>query len=627
MQMNLILLTLIAPACLARQLTVDQQSGAARFGPFDLPGSRSSKSPGSLAYRAPDPDGETVHLRNPTDHGAFIRQCPCVERVIDPEAAAEAGDGMCADGASSGRLVTKFWVYGQLIVHELLASVDEPTCVPDIVPIFPENQSRDSMEMCPIAVENANANCPTGINTQRPGITGDVFYSTDENYEQLTLRQPGTCFFRTSPGHLLPTAPTPDGYTMVAGDLRVSQHCALTAVQTLWMREHNRLCSQMNEEATFAGMDADQKWARAKAVVIAKLQQVTLQWLQDIGITADNVCAVEPTDATAQVSLEFGTVAMRFGHTMVNDNVGGEATKRTFHCEKIANAGPDGYSAANGDFVSHWVGNTQSTPSYEQNGRGTRVMCDSLFGDDVVENQQIKNVYRAMDQRIPKYVGLSQCYGHTPDPEIAASDPYAYPGSMAEGANDPVNRASPFGGIGPLNYRIISDQFCRTLRYGGFWTDDVAAVAGFEAEIRATSVSDIESANADLNGEPTAFNRDDKVGHWEGFRMADPTVSPPGTTERTPAGPVDVTVPGAAAPGAAPIVTPPSVPPPPFSLPPNDTASQPAPAPEAPQETPNTSSEPAPAPHPPHQAPTTRDPPVTNPTPSALSAWLGFFRG
>ena len=174
---------------------------------------------------------------------------------------------MCADGASSGRLVTKFWVYGQLIVHELMASVDQPQCTPDVVPIFPENQSRDSMEMCPGAVEGAT-DCPTGINTQRPGITGDVIYSPDENYEQKTLRQPGTCFLRTSPGHLLPTAPTPEGYTMVAGDLRVAQHCALTGVHTLWMREHNRLCTQMNEEAQFANMDADQKFARAKAVRI-----------------------------------------------------------------------------------------------------------------------------------------------------------------------------------------------------------------------------------------------------------------------------------------------------------------------------------------------------------------------
>lgn len=75
-------------------------------------------------------------------------------------------------------------------------------------------------------------------------------------------------------------------------------------------------------------------------VVVAKLQQVALQWLQDIGITADNVCATEPTEQTAEVSLEFAIVAMRFGHTMVNDNVGGEATKNTFHCEQIASAGP-----------------------------------------------------------------------------------------------------------------------------------------------------------------------------------------------------------------------------------------------------------------------------------------------
>lgn len=99
---------------------------------------------------------------------------------------------------------------------------------------------------------------------------------------------------------------------VVAGDARASENIALTATQTLFAREHNRIVgllpSSLSEEA---------KFQIARRVVIAEMQYVTYQeFLPASGIHLPAYRGYNPhVDAT--LSTEFATVGYR-AHSMIH---------------------------------------------------------------------------------------------------------------------------------------------------------------------------------------------------------------------------------------------------------------------------------------------------------------------
>ena len=95
----------------------------------------------------------------------------------------------------------------------------------------------------------------------------------------------------------------------------------------LWMREHNRLCDVIEATPSLANKSPNQKFDIAKAVVTAKLQQITVTgFLPALGITQADLEAAVPKLGNSFVSVEF-SMAYRLGHTMIPDNVGNLVSK------------------------------------------------------------------------------------------------------------------------------------------------------------------------------------------------------------------------------------------------------------------------------------------------------------
>ncbi|GAB3857888.1 peroxidase family protein [Dactylosporangium cerinum] len=71
------------------------------------------------------------------------------------------------------------------------------------------------------------------------------------------------------------------GHAAVAGDQRANENIALTAVQTLFAREHNRIVDLLP-----ASLSAEQRFQIARRVVIAEQQYITYeQFLPALGVT------------------------------------------------------------------------------------------------------------------------------------------------------------------------------------------------------------------------------------------------------------------------------------------------------------------------------------------------------
>jgi hypothetical protein len=99
---------------------------------------------------------------------------------------------------------------------------------------------------------------------------------------------------------------------IVTGDERGNENAELTAVTTLFSREHNRIVSQLP-----ASLSAEEKFQIARRVVGAEIQYITYtQFLPAVGV---NLPAYRGYNATVnpEISDEFGTVGYR-AHSMVN---------------------------------------------------------------------------------------------------------------------------------------------------------------------------------------------------------------------------------------------------------------------------------------------------------------------
>ncbi|MEU4232595.1 peroxidase family protein [Nonomuraea sp. NPDC026600] len=102
---------------------------------------------------------------------------------------------------------------------------------------------------------------------------------------------------------------------MVAGDVRANENIALTATQTLFAREHNRIVSLLP-----ASLSEEDKFQIARRVVIAEQQYVTYnEFLPAVGVTLPAYTGYK-SGVNANLSNEFATVGYR-AHSQIHGEV------------------------------------------------------------------------------------------------------------------------------------------------------------------------------------------------------------------------------------------------------------------------------------------------------------------
>jgi len=102
----------------------------------------------------------------------------------------------------------------------------------------------------------------------------------------------------------------------IAGDVRANENIALTSLQTLFVREHNRIVDELSP----FGLTEEQKFQVARKVVGATQQAVTYaEWLPSLGIDVGDYAGYDSA-VNASISNEFATVAYR-AHSMIHGEI------------------------------------------------------------------------------------------------------------------------------------------------------------------------------------------------------------------------------------------------------------------------------------------------------------------
>lgn len=107
----------------------------------------------------------------------------------------------------------------------------------------------------------------------------------------------------------------------LAGDIRVNEQIALAAMHTIWLREHNRIATELRDINPH--WDGHTLFYEARKIVGAEMQHITYaHWLPHVlgpkGMNMLGDYAGYNPNVDPGISNVFATAALRFGHSLIN---------------------------------------------------------------------------------------------------------------------------------------------------------------------------------------------------------------------------------------------------------------------------------------------------------------------
>ncbi|MBT8368597.1 MAG: hypothetical protein KJP23_28220, partial [Deltaproteobacteria bacterium] len=389
------------------------------------------------------------------------------------------------------------WQWGQFLDHDVAETpvadpaewfdIEVPAGDPDFDPL-------NTGEVT-IPLDRSHYNIVNGVRQQVNVITAFIdasnVYGSDEEraLELRTLDSTGR--LKTSEADLLPfnengleNAPTTDASFFLAGDIRANEQVGLTAMHTLFVREHNYWADRMLEVTP--QLNGDELYEVARAIVAAEMQLITYNEFLPLLLGRNGLRPYRGyrDDVNPGLGNAFATAAYRVGHTMLSSELlrleadgspivdGSIALADAFfNPDEIINHGIEPYlrgMAAQG---------CQNVDSYVVDDvRNFLFGAPGAAGFDLVS----LNIQRGRDHGLPGYNQVRRDYGLSPaqsfadmssDPEVQANLTAVYDspdevdlwvGGLAE---DHLPRAL----VGQTFARILGDQFERLRDGDRFW--------------------------------------------------------------------------------------------------------------------------------------------------------------
>ena len=328
---------------------------------------------------------------------------------------------------------------------------------------------------------------------------------------------------KTSAGDLLPyntaglpNAPTSDDPTLfVAGDIRANEQSGLTAIHTLFVREHNYWAQQL--AAQFPDADGDELYERARAIVAAEMQAITFNEFLPVLLGADAMGAYGGYDESMKpmIANEFAAAAYRVGHTMLSPNL-----RRVEATDQTAIAGDlplrDAFFTP-ANIEDHGIDSIlrglASQKAQEIDAYVVDDIRNFLFGPPGSGGFDLAslNIQRGRDHGIPHYNALRSMAGLTPvsdfseissDPNVVAglSSVYADVDSIDPWVGLLAEDHAPGAMVGPTLAMILGDQFQRLRTADRFWYESYLP-ADLIALVEAQTLSAIIQRNTGIGAE------------------------------------------------------------------------------------------------------------------------------
>lgn len=232
-------------------------------------------------------------------------------------------------------LSSMFWQWGQFMDHDF-ALISEGHTESASIAVPAGDPWFDPMNTGTQVINFSRSEFSGGILSPRQHanvithyIDGSMVYGSD-TVRADALRSFSGGRLDTSAGDFMPFntgglpngngGPLPNDQMFLAGDVRSNEQLGLTAMHTLFVREHNRWADQLAAENP--GWDDDRIYETARKIVGAEIQKITYEdWLPSMMGNALGTYTGYDQNVDPSVSSAFSTAAYRFGHTMLNSEL------------------------------------------------------------------------------------------------------------------------------------------------------------------------------------------------------------------------------------------------------------------------------------------------------------------
>ena len=298
----------------------------------------------------------------------------------------------------------------------------------------------------------------------------------------------------------------------VAGDVRAAEQPTLTALHTIFVREHNRICEEL-KNAGYTNDEHMYQFARAKVVGI--IQSITYnEALPALGLPNFGSAQYNP-NLNPTLSHEFSTAAYRLGHSMlptfipiVDENC--EAAEYSFRGTTVTGE----ISLRNAFFNLEVVWNNGLEGILKGLQTQTQQEIDNFVIDDVRNflfgapgsgglDLATLNIQRGRDHGLSDYNTIRESIGlqrYTDFAQITSN--VELQEKIAQAYNGDINKIDawvgmisednlPNASIGETLSKILYDQF-KILRNGDrFWFQRNPILQGHKYEIKKTRLADV----------------------------------------------------------------------------------------------------------------------------------------
>ncbi len=445
------------------------------------------------------------------------------------------------------------YAFGQFMDHDMDNTPDGGASLPIAVaagdPIGPD----------PLPFTRSQTDPVTGTSTTNPAqqvnaVTSyldlsQVYGSSQAVADALRTFEGG--LLKTSPGNMLPYDNTtyftpaqiaalnmendpqavPESQLFAAGDSRANENVELTTLETLFVRNHNLIATELHD--AHPDWSDQQLYQEARKLNIAEYQSIVYnEWAPAVlGPNALPKYTGYDPNVNAGIANEFSTVAFRFGHSLVSPTIARELNNgqsigdlpdqgaiplaQDFFDSNLLN--PAGVVDPLTGLVSTDIGAILKGEA-DGNGQAMDLMAISpirnlLFGNGAIGGQDLiaLDIQRGRDHGIPDYntlridMGLPAVTSFaqiTENVQVQHELEAAYPGGVNtidafEGglAEDHV----PGSDVGPLFQAIMVNQFQR-LRDGDrfFYLNEDLNSSEMKVLQQSNTLADVIEANTNI---------------------------------------------------------------------------------------------------------------------------------
>ncbi|MCO5169721.1 MAG: peroxiredoxin [Planctomycetes bacterium] len=424
-----------------------------------------------------------------------------------------------------------FWLWGQFLDHDLDLTEPAVPVEPFAIEVPVGDPSFDPLGLGGQTIPlNRSTHVPGSqpreqLNELTAWIDASMVYGSDATRQAALRANDGTGRLRVDAsdgvGDLLPRNTLglpngpPDPTHFVAGDVRANENVLLTAMHTLWVREHNRLADLYRER--YPAASDDQLYELARRWVGAEIQAITYEeWLPLlIGRAALPPYAGHDPTGRAGIFNEFSAACFRLGHSLLSD--------RLLRLDADLRPLPEGHLSLREAFFSParlleggiepLLRGAAYQTCQDLDARVVDGVRNFLFGAPGSGGLDLVslNIQRGRDHGLPSYNAVRGHLGLTPrtefdqvssDPELRAGlravyarvdDIDLWTGAVSE---DPV----PGAMTGELLTAVLARQFALLRDHDRFFY--LHAFEGRErAELRGTRLGDVIRRNTTIGRE------------------------------------------------------------------------------------------------------------------------------